>query len=251
MPDNREFYQRDGLEYARISSILGETMSVFRPGKHRGLSYWQQKEPDAALILERSQKRGTIIHAEVEKFLLGDSHGKQSSTVEELMLYNIPGYINYLNPLLEEIKGQNTEDTLWPAFLGSPLMIERELFCSHGYAGTPDMRCWFEGKYTVWDWKSTRSHLEEGVQKKRRTASRYAEAKIQVSAYALAHNLDLASTGEYPPIEQCVICVCYDWCEPNLIVMTMEETKKAAHEFVERFGFYKELKYSTFPRRVQ
>lgn len=251
MPDNREFYRKDGLEYARISSILGETMPVFHPSKHNGLAFWQQKEPDAALILERSQKRGTMIHGQIEKYLLGDQYQGEGQTVEELMLYNIPGYLNYLNPLLEEIKTQNEKDTSWPALAESPLLIEQELFCSHGYAGTPDMRCWFENKYTVWDWKTARSHLEEGVQKKLRPPSRYSEAKVQVSAYALAHNLELASAGDYPPIEQCAICVCYDWCEPSLFILSIEEIKKAAHEFVERFGFYKELKNSIFPRSIE
>lgn len=248
MSDSREFYEKDGLEYARISTILGETMPVFHPEKHKGLSIWQQREPDAVAILERSQRRGTLIHAQVEGFLGHSDQETASLTVEELMLYNIPAYINYLKPLLENLKEQNNEDTMWPALSKSPLIIEQELFCSHGYAGKPDLRCWFEGKYTVWDWKTARSIKEEGVKKKLRPMSRYAEAKIQVSAYALAHNLELASTGDYPPIEQCAICVCYDWCEPFLYLMPIDEIKKAAYEFIDRFGFYKELKNSIFPR---
>jgi len=248
MPDNREFYQKDGLEYARISNILGETMPVFHPSKHNRLVFWQQNEPDAALILQRSNKRGTMVHSQIEKYLLGDRYQGEGQTVEEMMLYNIPAYVNYLTPLLEEVKAQNEKDADWPAFAESSLLIEQELFCSHGYAGTPDMRCWFENKYTVWDWKTARSCLEDGVQKKLRPQSRYSEAKVQVSAYALAHNLELASTGDYPPIEQCAICVCYDWCEPSLFILSIEEIKKAAHEFVERLGFYKELKNSNFPR---
>lgn len=247
MSDDREFYEKDGLQYARISTILGETMPVFHPKKSYGLSIWQQREPDAAAILEKSVKRGKLIHSQIEGFL-GADQAAASWTVEELMFYNIPAYIHYLQPLLQNLKEQNAEDTMWPAFSETPLMIEQELFCSHGFAGRPDLRCWFEGKYTVWDWKSARSIKEEGVQKKLRPMSRYAEAKIQVSAYALAHNLDLASTGNYPPVEQCAICVCYDWCVPGLYLMSIDEIKKAAYEFIERFGFYKELKNSIFPR---
>lgn len=253
MPGEHRFYEKDGLEYARVSTILGETMPLFHPDKHKGLAWWQNNEPDAAEILARGQRRGTLIHAEVEMFLLGENyvgHGDAAS-VEELVAYNIPGYVNYLMPLLEEVKSQNIQDTLWPALLSSPLLVEQELFCSHGFAGTPDMRCWFEGKYTVWDWKSARSHLEKGVQKKPRPMSRYAEAKVQVASYALAHNLELAAGGDYPPIEQCAICICYDWCEPFLYLMPIEEIKGAANEFVERFGVYKELENSVFPRKPQ
>lgn len=253
MPGDHRFYEKDGIEYARVSTILGETMPLFHPSKHKRLTWWQDHEPDATDILARGRRRGTLIHAEVEMFLLNDQLAHRASTIslEEMMAYNIPGYVNYLMPLLEEIKSQNIQDALWPGLLSSPLLVEKELFCEHGFAGTPDLRCWFNGKYTVWDWKSARSHLEEGVQKKPRPMSRYSEAKIQVASYALAHNLELVPGGDYPPIEQCAICVCYDWCEPFLYLMPIEEIKEAANEFIERFGVYKELENSVFPRPLQ
>lgn len=253
MPGEHRFYEKDGIEYARVSTILGETMPLFHPEKHKGIAWWQDHEPDAAEILARGQRRGTLIHAEIEMFLLGDQYAHQGDTVsiEELVAYNIPGYVNYLRPLLEEIKSQNGKDTLWPGMSNTSLLVEKELFCKHGFAGTPDLRCWFEGKYTVWDWKSSRSHLEKGVKKKPRPMSRYSEAKVQVSSYALAHNLELASTGNYPPVEQCAICICYDWCEPFLYLMPVKEIKEAVNEFIERFGVYKELENSVFPRPIQ
>lgn len=252
MSDHR-FYEKDGIEYARVSTILGETMPIFHPSKHKGLAWWQETEPDAIDILERGQRRGTLIHSEVEMFLLGCDCSQRSEQVsmEELISYNIPSYVNFLIPLLQEIKSQNKSDVSWPGLSDSPLLIEREIFSSHGFAGKPDLRCWFEGKYTVWDWKSARSHLESGVQKKLRPISRYSEAKIQVSSYALAHNLELASTGDYPPVEQCAICICYDWCEPYLYLMTIKEIKDAVSEFIERFDAYKAIENSSFPRPLQ
>ena len=252
MPGEHRFYEKDGLEYARVSTILGETMPLFHPDRHKGLTFWQNNEPDAPEILARGQRRGTLVHAEVEMFLLGDQyvHSDEAPSVEELMFYNIPGYMNYLLPLLQEVKDQNGEDGLWPGFAESSLMIEQPLYCQHGFAGTPDMRCWFEGKYTVWDWKSARSHLEEGVQKKSRPISRYAEAKVQLASYALGHNIELAPSGDYPPIEQAAICICYDWCEPFLHLMPIDGIREAANEFIERFGVYKELESSVFPRSV-
>lgn len=253
MPGEHRFYEKNGIEYARVSTILGETMPLFHPSKHKGIAWWQQHEPDACEILARGQRRGTMMHSVIESLLLGDKREfcHDMPSVEELMAYNIPAYISYLQPLLEDIKSQNGQDTLWPALLNSSLLIEQELFCGHGFAGTPDLRCWFEGKYTVWDWKSVRSHLEDGVEKKPKSISRYSEAKIQVSAYALAHNLELFANGDYPPIEQCGICVCYDWREPFLYLMDMEEIKESVKEFIERFGVYKEIENSIFPRKVQ
>jgi len=250
MPGEHRFYEKNSLEYARVSTILGETMPLFHPDKHKGLTWWQNNEPDASEILARGQRRGTLVHAEVEMFLLGDQyvHSDEAASVEELMSYNIPAYVNYLMPLLEEIKEQNAPDPEWEGLAKSSLIIEEPLYCSHGFAGTPDMRCWFEGKYTVWDWKSARSHLEKGVQKKPRPISRYSEAKVQIASYSLAHNIELASGGDFPPIEQGAICICYDWCEPFLHLMPIEEIKEAANEFIERFGVYKELENSVFPR---
>lgn len=254
MPDDRKFYHRGGLEYARVSHILGDTMPLFHPSKHKGLQWWQQHNPDAPEILARGQKRGTLIHAEIEMALMGEQfiHQGECPSVEELMFHNIPAYMNYLMPLLNQIKDQNPRDTLWPGLSISPMLIENELFCKHGFAGTPDLRCWFEGKYTVWDWKTVRSIKEEGVQKKPKPMSKYSEAKIQVASYALAHNLELASQPyDYPPIEQCAICICYDWCEPFLYLMPIEEVKESADEFIERFGVYKELENSVFPRPIK
>lgn len=250
MPGEHRFYEKDGFEYARVSTILGETMPLFHPDKHRGLAEWQSYEPDAPEILARGQRRGTLVHAEIEMFLLGDQyvHSDVAPSVEELMSFNIPGYINYLMPLLEEIKAQNGPSSSWDEFAKSCLMIEQPIYCRHGFAGTPDNRCWFEGKYTVWDWKSARSHLEKGVKKKPRPISRYSEAKVQLASYTLGHNIELASTGNYPPIEQAAICICYDWCEPFLHIMPIEKIREAADEFIERFGVYKELENSVFPR---
>jgi len=249
MPGEHYFYEKDGLEYARISTILGETMPLFHPDKHKSLTWWQNNEPDAPEILARGQKRGTLIHAEIEMCLLGDQyvHSAEAPSVEELMSHNIPGYLNYLMPLLEEIKTQNGPDSLWPGLEQSSFIVEQPIYCRHGFAGTPDNRCWFEGKYTVFDWKSARSCLEKGVQKKPRPISRYSEAKVQLASYVLGHNIELAG-DDFPPIEQAAICICYDWCEPFLHLMSIEEIREGVNEFIERFGVYKELENSVFPR---
>ena len=250
MPGDRKFYEKDGLEYARVSTILAETMPFFDPKKCEGLARWRARCPDAAGILARGQRRGTLVHAQSEHFLLDGQVPStwQAPSVEELVALNIPEYMRYLYPLLEEVRDQNGPDSLWPGLLNSSLLIEQQLFCSYGFAGTPDLRCWFEGKYTVWDYKSARSYREEGVEKKLRPISRYSEAKIQLSSYALMHNLERGD--DYPPVEQLAICICYDWCEPFLHLIQLEEIKKHANEFIERFGVYKDMEGSFFPRKI-
>jgi hypothetical protein len=58
------------------------------------------------------------------------------------------------------------------------------------------------------------------------------------------------ATGEYPLIEQIVICSCYDWCEPTLFIEPIEGIRRFANEFIERFKCYQELEDSAFPRKA-
>lgn len=250
---DHEFYEKDGLEYARISTILGKTMPVFHPAKTKGLAIWQDREPNHQEILEKACRRGTIIHYMAEGYLTGEyvKHSDESPSIEELTHHNIGAYMHYLEPLLKEIKESNNGNCpLWPGLAESNLIIEEELFCPYGFAGKPDLRLWWNQKYTVWDWKTSRSHLEEGVEKKRKPRSRYHEGFIQMSAYALAHNIAAKETGNYPPIEQIVICSCYDWCEPTLFIEPIEKIRQFADEFIERFKIYQELEDSSFPRKL-
>lgn len=253
MSDDREFYEKDDIEYARVSTILGKTMPLFHPKKHEGLLWWAENEPDSAEILARGQYRGTLIHSQIEHYLLDGhrEHVNRAPSVEELMFHNIPAYMHYVTPLLDLIKSENGPDSLWPDLLKSSLLIEKRLFCEYGFAGTPDLRCWFEGKYTTFDWKSARSILEEGVKKKPRTMSRYSEAKIQVGSYGLAHNIEYRKTGGCPPVEQGAIVILYDWREPHLHLMPKNELKEASAGFIDRFRVYQELENSIFPRPVK
>lgn len=250
---DHEFYEKDGLEYARISTILGKTMPIFHPHKASGLAIWQEREPNYQEILAKACRRGTIIHYMNEGFLTGEhvKHSDDAPSMEEMAHHNIASYMHYLEPLLQEIKDSNVGSCPdWPGLAESNMIIEESLYCPYGFAGKPDLRMWWNQKYTVWDWKSNRSHLEEGVDKKRKPRSRYHEGFVQMSAYALAHNIMAKATGEYPLIEQIVICSCYDWCEPTLFIEPIEGIRKFANEFIERFKCYQELEDSAFPRKA-
>jgi hypothetical protein len=263
-------YRKDGIGYIAVSNVLGRTLPLFNPSKVSSLEWWQNNEPDAVEILERGQQRGTFIHAEVELALTGANrvHVKDRPSYEEMMSYNIHGYMTYLQPLLLEMKKQNPCSSLCSADelavggdcmetgsqqcsnLDNMLLIEKPIFCPYGWAGTPDVRLWWDSHYTIWDWKSVRSHKEEGVQKKEKSMRYYAEAFVQIGAYALAHNILAKQNPFMTPITQGVICICYDWREPHVHVLNRAELKKAANAFVQRYKVFQDLAESKFPIKL-
>jgi hypothetical protein len=245
------FYVKDDHEYVSVSSVLGATNELFNPGKIKGLEFWRRNEPDWEDIVARAQRRGKIIHAEVETTLLNTTtqgHEDEAS-YEEILQHNIHEYITHLAPLLELIKNENYDN----GNIRKDFSLEGVLFCPHGYAGTADGRFLWEGKYTIWDWKTVRSYKEyddEKRGKKTKPKSKYDEAFLQIGAYALANNI-LHKNGQAPAlIKQGVICVCYDWRDPQLHILDAEQLRAAALDFVKRFAAYCELMEVAFPRPI-
>lgn len=240
------FYEKENLEYVSVSSVLGRTMELFNPNKLKGLDIWRQQEPNWQEIMERGQRRGTIIHSELELSFLGDAHKHkiEQASMDEIIEYNIPDYITNLMPVVEIIKQENFKN----GKSNSSFRLEEELFCPLGWAGTPDGRFFWEGKYTVWDWKTVRSFKEEGVKKKAKSVSHYKEAEIQIGSYGLAHNIAVKNGELDTQVEQGVICICYDWREPHIHVLNKQELKASAQEFIERYKAYCSLENTTFPR---
>lgn len=258
------FYGKDELEYVSVSTVIGGTAEIYTLGKLKGLEIWRSKEPNWQEITERGQRRGTIIHGEVEAFFKGGYgvHAEDHATIEEIISYNIPEYMLNLSTLLSDLKDQNTRGRNCSSLCGSTencsvsqsgkcnleqMIIEEELFSDIGFAGTPDIRLWFNGKYTIWDWKSVRSYKEDGVGKKKKSVSNYGDAKVQIGAYALGHNL-MREKLKLPKIEQGVITIVYDWSEPHVHVMDKKELMEASALFVERFQTYCAITESAFPR---
>jgi hypothetical protein len=246
---NSGFYEKDQHEYVSVSEILAKTSELFDENKLKGLEIWRSMEPDWQNIMQRAQRRGTIIHSEIELSLLGDcdKHKIDHPTMDEILEYNIHEYVTHLSPLLDQIKKENFKHGL-----SSPLfLMEEEMYCERlGHAGTPDVRLTWDHKYSVWDWKSVRSYKEEGVRKKAKSMSQYKGAMIQIGAYALGHNLEVKAGRLDRPIEQGVICVCYDWREPHVHVLDKDELKAAAQEFIERLKAYCSLHNTHFPRLI-
>lgn len=243
------FYERDEKEYVSVSSVLGRTSELFNPNKKKGLEIWRQMEPNWEEIIQNAQRRGSIIHSEIELSFFGDleKHKLEEASMDEVMQYNIHEYMAHLSPVLDIIKKENFEaDEAKSSFLA-----EEVLFCEHGYAGTADLRLHWDGQYSIWDWKTVRSYKEEGVKKKAKSMSHYKEAFVQIGAYALAHNFAVRNGELDNEITQGVICVCYDWREPHIHVLDKQELKAAALEFIERFQTYCSLENTSFPRATE
>lgn len=237
------FYQKDGLEYVSFSTVIGETAEIYSRGRLIGLERWRANEPNWQEITERGQRRGTLIHSEIEAFLRGEyrKHAEDHGTLDELVNYNIHEYMLYAFEFLNKIKEQNsTQDSNHET-----LLIEEELFSSIGVGGTPDLMGWFEGKYTCFDYKSVRSYKEEGVKKGSKSISSYPDAQLQTACYGMLHNLD---RNDFPKVEQGVIAILYDWREPHVHVMDADEVKKNAGKFIERYRTYCAIVESVFPR---
>lgn len=245
------FYVKDELEYVSVSTVIGQTAELFDPGKLRGLEFWRKREEGWEEILIRSQRRGKIIHAEVEAMLLGTTtrgHEDEAS-YDEIIKYNINEYIMHMAGLLELIKEQNSVNDEVQDFL----KLEEVLYCPHGYAGTADARFFWDGKYTIWDWKTVRSYKEyedQSKAKKKKPRSKYSDAFIQIGAYGLAHNILVKQGLQQHKIKQGSICVCYDWMEPQLHVLDSDMMKQAALDYVARYEAYCDLMQTQFPRKL-
>lgn len=245
------FYVKDEQEYVSVSTILGATSEIFEPSKAKGLQFWRRQEPDWEEIVQNAQRRGKIIHAEIECNLLGISTigHEDEATYEDIVTYNIHEYLHFIAPLLEMIKEQNTKG----GKLLSDFCLEGVLFCPQGFAGTADARFWWDSQYTIWDWKTVRSYKEFEDQKKAKKTkprSKYNTAFLQLGAYALAHNIAVKAGQFDSLITQGVICVSYDWREPQLHVLDKAKLKEAVLGFIERFEAYCELVGTTFPRPI-
>jgi hypothetical protein len=214
------YYDLDGKKLPSVTSILGRTSSIFEPSKESGLDFWRSREPNHRKILSDACRRGTIVHSEIELAL----SGKQSTefTLDEWTGYNIPGYMTHLYPLIGKIDKSDCE-------------LEKTVYHPAGYAGTADLVCYYNGKRTLVDWKTTRPSAEAG--EKPRTRSRYKGAELQVSAYAAAYNSDPRN----PPVTDAMVVVLYDWKEPDIFELDSAQLVDRFGSFVERLTCYQAL----------
>lgn len=233
------FYEKEGLEYVSVSTVLGATDEIFNQQKLIGLDIWRQRETekgnDPYEILLDSQFRGTALNAEID-LMLGNLKPADYDFARARQL-NVPEYFTFLHPFLKEIKEAGN------------YIVQPEVYCPMGWAGTPDLIFDYEGKRTINDWKSVRRAPDKEIKDckpKYRNEFKVNEFQ-QIGAYAIGWNLTHPKS-EW--IVQGLITPCYDWRVPNPHVLTLEQLMDAGRQFYERFQAYCQIENLKLPRPI-
>ena len=199
------FYDFQGMRLPSVTTILAKTKD------QAYLTAWKNKvgHEEAERIKNLSSKRGTAMHKFLEKHIQGTGYEDLTEIGQQA------------KPMAQKI----VEVGLTPIeeYYGSEVM----LFYPGLYAGSTDLVCDHNGLETIVDFKqSNRPKKEEWID----------DYKLQISAYAMAHDAYYGST-----IRQGVIMI----CTPDLYYQEFKiqdaELKSYKHKFLKRLDYYHEL----------
>jgi len=199
------FYDFQGIRLPSVTTILAKTKN------QQYLTNWKNKvgHEEAERIKNLSSKRGTAMHKFLEKHIQGTGYEDLTEIGQQA------------RPMAQKI----VELGLVPIeeYYGSEVM----LFYPGLYAGSTDLVCDHNGLETIVDFKqSNRPKKEEWIE----------DYKLQISAYAMAHDAYYGST-----IRQGVIMI----CTPDLYYQEFKiqdaELKSWKHQFLKRLDHYHEL----------
>ena len=157
----RTYETADGIKFPSVTSILSATQSE---EKKMGLEKWKKRvgSKEAARIKRDASKVGTSMHKYLENYLLDRGY------IDDTRIGRIA------RPMAKEIikKGLVDLEELW----GS----EVHLYYPELYAGTTDVVGIYKGKPAIVDFKQTNRPKQE---------SWVMDYKLQLAAYAMAHNI--------------------------------------------------------------
>ena len=203
--DNGLIYDVAGFRLPSVTSILSRT-------KDQGfLKQWREKvgDKEADRIMNLSSVRGTAMHKYLESYItevgyedLTDT-GKQAKTMAEKVVEL------GLAPIDE--------------YYGS----EVTMYYPGLYAGQTDLVCIHDGKDAIVDFKqANRPKREEWID----------DYKLQIAAYAMAHDYVYNST-----IEKGVIMVCTPDLYYQEFIVEGVELRNWKHKFLKRLNMYHDL----------
>ena len=203
--DNGRIYDVAGFRLPSVTSILSRT-------KDQGfLKKWREKvgDKEADRIMNLSSVRGTAMHKYLESYItevgyedLTDT-GKQAKTMAEKVVEL------GLAPIDE--------------YYGS----EVTMYYPGLYAGQTDLVCIHDGKDAIVDFKqANRPKREEWID----------DYKLQIAAYAMAHDYVYNST-----IEKGVIMVCTPDLYYQEFIVEGVELRNWKHKFLKRLNMYHDL----------
>lgn len=160
-PDGRKYVTPDGEALASVTTILGATKS---DESKKALESWAKRvgQKEADNIKNTAAAVGTIIHNQLEKYLLGEE-------------------LKWGNNMIQKVARKMT-DTIISQGLSKITRIygmEVPLYMEHLYAGTADLIIEVDGKILIGDFKNSLK-----IKKEEHLDDYYA----QLTFYALAHN---------------------------------------------------------------
>ena len=203
--DNGRIYDVAGFRLPSVTSILSRT-------KDQGfLKQWREKvgDKEADRIMNLSSVRGTAMHKYLESYItevgyedLTDT-GKQAKTMAEKVV------------------------ELGLAAIDENYGSEVTMYYPGLYAGQTDLVCIHDGKDAIVDFKqANRPKREEWID----------DYKLQIAAYAMAHDYVYNST-----IEKGVIMVCTPDLYYQEFIVEGVELRNWKHKFLKRLNMYHDL----------
>lgn len=206
-PDGRKYVDPLGNKLPSVTTILDRT----KPEESKkALAAWRRSvgEKRAAEITQEAAFRGTLMHSYLEQHLRG-SNPKPGTNYYHQQSYKMAEVIleSYLRPFLDEAWG-----------------LETSLYYPELYAGTTDMVGVYQGVPSIIDFKQTN---------KVKTDDRVHDYKLQLAAYAAAHNRIYGTD-----IRQGVILMCSKDLEPQRWILVGNEFEEMTQYWWSRVADY-------------
>jgi len=209
-PNGRKYVDPMGHRLPSVTTILDRTKSE---EARKALESWRRSvgEKKANEIVTEAAFRGTLMHSYLERYLKGDNpqpgtnlYHKQSHKMASIIIDQ------YLKPFLDEIWG-----------------LETNLYYPELYAGTTDMVGSYGGIPSIIDFKQTN---------KPKTDERVQDYKLQLAAYAAAHNAVYGTN-----ITQGVILMCSKDCHPQRWILSGAEFEEYSQLWWRRVAEYHQV----------
>lgn len=206
-PDGRKYVDPLGNRLPSVTTILDRT----KPEEARqALAAWKRRmgEKKAAEITKEAAFRGTMMHSFLERHIRGEDP-RPGTNFYHQHSFKMAGVIleTYLKPFLDEAWG-----------------LETPLYYPELYAGTTDMVGVYQGIPSIIDFKQTN---------KPKTDDRVQDYKLQLAAYAAAHNV-IHGTD----ISQGVILMCSKDLEPQRWILCGGEFEHYTNLWWQRVAEY-------------
>lgn len=188
LPEERYYVSPDGERLSSVTTILSKTSD------DSFLIEWKKRigEEEAARQVKYASSLGTIFHEHLENEAQGIERPSGSSIIYNQAKRMSDQIINRGFPFIDEVWG-----------------MEEILYYPHLYAGTSDLICVYKGEPSILDYKTTKTMKDD---------KKIKNYKMQLCAYAMAHNF-LYGTN----IKQGVILMCSRNYEFQEFIIDTEE----------------------------